>query len=370
VSTAKHSTADWINKIHVGDCRELMRAMIADGVRVQCIVTSPPYWGLRDYGVAGQFGLERTWIRHVARMRSVFRLCSQLLADDGVLWLNYGDSYHSSRPCGDVGHNSTINGQRSQEEFRKASRFGPNRRLQRGLKPKDLVGMPWRVAFALQSDGWYLRSDNIWHKPNPMPESVTDRPTKAHEYVFLLSKSERYFYDQKAIREPVTGNAHARGDGVNPKALAKVSGWGQGAGVSHDTIKHAAATDSPQKFRGTGVGFGHGYDKELKPRTKQNESFSAAVNELVDDRNARTVWSIPTEGFKAAHFATFPQALVRRCILAGSKPGDIIFDPFMGSGTVAEVSLSLGRSFIGCEINSDYAEMFSQHRSTQQGLSI
>lgn len=371
---------DWLNKTHVGDCRTLMQAMIADGVKVDCIVTSPPYWGLRDYGVAGQFGLERTWIRHVARMRSVFRLCSQLLVNDGVLWMNYGDSYNTVRANGGIGQNSTINGQRTQQKFRKASFAmkqatsppdidGPNRRMQRGLKAKDLIGMPWRVAFALQADGWYLRSDVIWHKPNPMPESVVDRPTKAHEYLFLLSKSERYYYDQAAIREPVTGGAHARGNGVNQKAQAKVSGLGQGAGVSHDTLKHAAEREAPQKFGGNGVGFGHGFDKKAKPRSKQNESFSAAINELVDDRNARTVWTIPTEAFAAAHFATFPQALVRRCILAGSKPGGVILDPFMGSGTTAQVATDLGRNFIGCELNPKYIELH-ELRQTTIGLEL
>lgn len=204
---------DWLDRTHLGDCRELMRQMIADGVRAQCVVTSPPYWGLRDYGIAGQFGLERTWVRHVARTRAVFRLVRQVLAGDGVLWLNYGDSYYTPRVGGGVGGNSTINGQGSQEAFRDAQRArksrkqlsntasphrsAANRRYHSGagLKPKDLVGMPWRIAFALQANGWYLRSDVVWHKPNPMPESVYDRPTKAHEYLFLLARSERYRYD-------------------------------------------------------------------------------------------------------------------------------------------------------------------------------
>jgi DNA modification methylase len=357
----------WVNKTHVGDCRALMLQMIAAGVRVQCIVTSPPYWGLRDYGVPGQFGLERTWVRHVARMRRVFRLARQLLADDGVLWMNYGDSYCSPRANGGIGNNSTINGKQSQEEFRKASHLRHHEFA--GLKPKDLIGMPWRVAFALQADGWYLRSDIIWHKPNPMPESVNDRPTKSHEYIFLFSKSERYYYDQKAIRERVTGNAHARGDGLNPKARHAVAGWAQGPGVSHDTLKHATDSDSARKFGGTGVGFGHGYDKIPKPRAKQNASFSGAVNKLVEDRNARSVWTIPTEAFSAAHFATFPRSLVRRCVLAGSRGGDIVFDPFMGSGTVAQVATDLGRQFIGCELNPKYVELHELRRTTM-GMAI
>jgi DNA modification methylase len=362
----------YIDEIHVGDCRATMRQMITAGVRVNCIVTSPPYWGLRDYGVKGQFGLERTWLRHVARMRGTFRLARELLTDDGTLWMNYGDSYNTTRQGGAVGHNSTINGQRTQEEFRKASRAmksrisppdidGPNRRAQRGLKPKDLVGMPWRVAFALQASGWYLRSDIIWHKPNPMPESIRDRPTKSHEYLFLLARSERYHYDASAISEPVTGNAHARGDGVNPKAKVVPAGWATGTG-RHDAVAHA-------KESGGGAASTK-FGKNRAPRSKQNDSMSAAVTELVEKRNARTVWTIPSAPFSAAHFATFPRDLVRRCILAGSRPGDTVFDPFMGSGTVAEVALELGRHYIGCELNPEYAAMFKSHRSQQVGMGI
>jgi DNA modification methylase len=363
-----------INKIHVGDCRQIMRQILITDVRVNMICTSPPYWGLRDYGVAGQFGLERTWIRHLARMRSVFRLARELLMPDGTLWLNYGDGYHSPRPAGSVGHNSTINGKRGQEEFRKAARNkksrvqspdvdGSNRRRQDGIKPKDMVGMPWRIALTLQDDGWYLRSDIIWHKPNPMPESIRDRPTKAHEYVFLLAKSEHYHYDATAIAEPVTGGAHARGTGVNPKAKHP-SGWADGAGVSHDVLVHNKQ-DAGAQIKGDRMS---GFNRRYKD--KQNESFSAAVTGLVETRNARTVWSIPTEATSFAHFACFPRELVRRCILAGSREGDIVFDPFAGSGTVAEVALSLGRRFIGCELNPEYAAMFKAHRSQQTGMAV
>jgi DNA modification methylase len=319
---------NWINQIHVGDCRDLMRRMIADGVRVQCIVTSPPYWGLRDYGVPGQFGLERTWVRHIARMRSVFRLARGLLAIDGVLWLNYGDSYYTPRTNGGI---------------------GPNRHAQRLLKAKDMVGMPWRIALALQADGWWLRSDVIWHKPNPMPESARDRPTKSHEYVFLLARSEHYFYDQVATREPMSTNSHPR-----------IAGWAEGLGA-HDTLTHAAHKGhrkGHRKFAAPGSG------------TKTNQSFDNALKQQPTERNMRTVWSIPTEAFNASHFATFPRELVRRCILTGSRPGDTVLDPFMGSGTVAEVASSLGRRFIGCELNPQYAAMFEQHRSQQQGMAI
>jgi len=351
----------WIDQIHVGDCRALMRTMIADRVKVQCIVTSPPYWGLRDYGHSGQFGLERDWIRHVARMRAVFRLARDMLADDGTLWLNYGDSYASSGGAGWQGkHGQRAGRTHTQRNLKKRSAL-------RGLKPKDLVGMPWRIALALQDDGWWLRSDIIWHKPNPMPESTKDRPTKAHEYLFLFSKSGSYHYDAESIAEPTTGGAHARGTGVNPKAKnGKVSGWDSSPGA-HDTLTHSKRKqDARAQIKGGDrmTGFNARY------RSKQNESFSEPVTEVVEDRNARTAWTIPTQAFPGAHFATFPQELVRRCVLAGSEGDDIVFDPFMGSGTVAEVALSLGRRFIGCELKPEYAALYKKHRSQQQGMAI
>jgi DNA modification methylase len=352
---------EWVDQIHVGDCRALMRRMIDEGVKVQCIVTSPPYWGLRDYGHAGQFGLERNWIRHVARMRAVFRLARDLLDDAGTLWLNYGDSYASSGGAGWQGkHGQRAGRTHTQRNLKKPSAL-------QGLKRKDLVGMPWRIALALQDDGWWLRSDIIWHKPNPMPESTKDRPTKAHEYLFLFSKSSSYHYDAESIAEPTTGGAYAHGTGVNPKAKnGKVSGLDSGPG-SHSTITHSAKKqDARAQIKGGDrmTGFNARY------RSKQNESFSAAVSGLVEDRNARTVWTIPTQAFPGAHFATFPQELVRRCILAGSEGDDIVFDPFMGSGTVAEVALSLGRRFIGCELKPEYAALYKKHRSQQQGMAI
>lgn len=415
---------EWLNKTHVGDCRVLMRRMITAGVKVQCIVTSPPYWGLRDYGVAGQFGLERSWVRHVARMRGVFRLVRELLADDGTLWLNYGDCY-----AGVPGGWQDKNGDRASRTFtarialekkgrvinrrsKQASNLGsdfkdaPHRRVARDLKPKDLVGMPWRVAFALQADGWWLRSEIIWAKPNPMPESIKDRPTKSHEHLFLLSRSDCYYYNAEAIKEPSSPNSHERASrarlagyappgrephqgimgprpGVNPKAV-DVSGWAKGPG-SHAAMDHAKQKfrngsryinhvqdprdsrgpgGSASKYSGNGVGFGHGYDTSPKPRIKQNESFSGAIADIVSDRNARTVWTIPTQPFAGAHFATFPQDLVARCILSGSRPGDIVFDPFMGSGTVAQVATDLGRHFIGCELSQEYVDMHDLRRTT------
>lgn len=315
------------NRCIVGDCRAVMRDLIADGVRVQCIVTSPPYWGLRDYGVEGQLGLEPTFPEWLETMVEVFDLCRQMLADDGTLWLNMGDSYNT----GNAGS---------------------------GVKYKDVVGQPWRFALAMQDAGWWLRQDIIWSKPNPMPESVRDRCTKAHEYLFLLAKSERYYFDAEAIKEPVTGNAHERGTGVNPKAAP--SGWDTGPGG------HRSMTG---RYPGTGVGFGHGFDKAPKPRAKQNASFSAAVTDLVDTRNRRSVWTIPTQAFEGAHFATFPEALVAPCILAGSRPGDIVFDPFLGSGTVASVAQRLGRRWLGIELKPEYLALQAL-RTRQAGLQL
>lgn len=359
----------WLNRTHVGDCRELMRQMIADRVSVQCVITSPPYWGLRDYGMKGQFGLERTWQRHVARARNTFRLVREVLRPDGVLWMNYGDSY-AGAPGGWQGKNGdrasrTFTARIALEKKGRVIRKGkqssqsdianaPHRRPHLDLKPKDLVGMPWRVALALQSDGWWLRSDIIWHKSNPMPESTKDRPTKAHEYIFLLARSHKYYWNQEGAREAVTGNAHSRGNGVNPKSRDPVSGWARGSEGKHSAVEHAK-----QNAEG-----------RTKFRSRQNASFSGAVVGLVDTRNFRTVWNIPTQAFDGAHFATFPKELVARCILASTRPGDTVFDPFMGSGTVAEVATSLGRKFIGCELNPEYAAMFSTHRSQQEGMAL
>lgn len=339
----------WLDKIHVGDCRQLMRAMAADGVKVNSIVTSPPYYGLRDYGVDGQIGLEDSLGAWLDAMVEVFDCARDVLADDGTLWLNLGDSHASSGGSGHQGKHGCRAGRANTQK----TLLGDTA-AKAGVKPKSKLGQPWRCALELEASGWYLRQDIIWQKPNPMPESAKDRPTTAHEYIFLLSKSERYHYDAAAIAEPVTSGAHARGKGVNPKA-AKVSGWASGD-TPHTSVAHARAKEgSATKFA-------------QAPRSKQNDSFSAAVVGLVESRNSRSVWTIPTEPTSFAHFACFPRELPRRCILAGSRPGDVILDPFMGSGTTAEVALSLGRRFIGCELNPEYAAMFETHRSQQRGL--
>lgn len=312
-----------MNKVFFGDCRDTMRRLIAGGVKVQCCVTSPPYFALRDYGVAGQIGLEETPLQYIDVLVDVFRLVRELLADDGVLWLNLGDSYASGGGTGKQGKRGQRFGRRHTQEPLGNAHHWP----EIGIKPKDLMGIPWRVALALQADGWYLRQDVVWHKPNTMPESVSDRCTKAHEYLFLMSKRGRYYWDAEAMKEPVTGNAHSRGDGIHPKSAEPGSG------------------------------------------IKANTSFSSAVSGLVGFRNRRSVWTVQTQPYGGAHFATFPAALIEPCILAGSRPGDTVFDPFFGSGTVGEVAGKFGRNWIGCELNEDYAEM-QKERTAQRGMPL
>jgi DNA modification methylase len=285
-----------------GDCRAVLATLEPESV--QCVVTSPPYWGLRDYSVEGQLGLEPTPEEYITTMVEVFREVRRVLRKDGTVWLNMGDSYSTDGPGAAYGW---TNGKTS---VRDAATIASYRHSLTGLPAKNLVGIPWRLAFALQADGWYLRSDIIWAKPNPMPESVTDRPTKAHEYVFLLTKSARYFYDADAVREPSD----------HPNLVGKLQR------VSY----HDASA-----MRGDG-------DR---------------IVERTAARNLRSVWKIPTEPFPEAHFATFPKKLVEPCIRAGSKTGDLVLDPFAGSGTVGVVALRLGRSFVGIELSPVYAEM-------------
>lgn len=296
-------------KILHGDCIEQMRSLPD-----QCVntcVTSPPYFGLRDYGHDGQIGLEETPDAFVAKLVDVFREVRRVLRDDGTVWLNLGDSYAAARggthqPAetlaggkgGKMDDGATVN--RGRE-----AGYNPTRNAHAiGLKHKDLIGIPWRVAFALQADGWYLRQDIIWHKPNPMPESVTDRCTKAHEYIFLLSKSERYYFDSDAMQEPAAGPGKICG----PKNDA-MRGDGDRTGI----------------VRGDG-----------------------------ENRNRRSVWTVATRPYKGAHFATFPKDLIRPCILAGCPAGGTVLDPFGGSGTTAQVAIEEGREAILCELNADY----------------
>lgn len=343
--------------ILIGDVRDRLREMPADSV--DCVVTSPPYWGLRDYGVAGQIGLEPTLGEHLEVMVEVFREMRRVLKQHGSLWLNYGDCYATSpngRAAADVvGDDRTF-------RDKPFSTVGPIQARSNGgegqhhdrrggiLKPKDLCMVPNRLAIALQEDGWFVRSEIIWHKPNPMPESVYDRPTSAHEKIWLLTKGEDYFYNHAAIREPVTGTAHARKPGPNSRQ-----------NVDRVPVSRKRKTVEP----GLGI--------------KNNTSFAAATGDLVETRNARNVWTIAPRAFREAHFATFPPALAERCIKAGvpaticaacgsiegcgaicevfgRKPGHVL-DPFGGAGTVGLVAKQLGLACTLIELNPEYAEI-------------
>lgn len=278
---------------------------LPDGCVNTCI-TSPPYYGLRDYGHDGQIGLEESPEAYVQKMVEVFREVKRVLRDDGTLWLNLGDSY--------AGNNS-------QASNNGRAGFGNPRekvvnRTGEGLKTKDLIGIPWRVAFALQADGWYLRQDIIWHKPNPMPESVTDRCTKAHEYIFLLSKSSRYYFDSEAIKEDANyaGESRGKSRNISPKGISEMD------------------------------------------------------NKIYDTRNKRSVWTITTKPFKDAHFATYPEDLIVPCILAGCPEGGLVLDPFMGAGTTALVSKKLGRNYVGFELNEEYKKIADKRLNKTLGI--
>ena len=313
-----------------GDALTILRERLGDE-SVQCCVTSPPYWGLRDYGVEGQLGLDKTPEAYVVKLVEVFREVRRVLKADGTLWLNLGDSYAGSGQ-GWMKDGTVAGGPKQKTNLGSVQRIADtvgfdkprnyiSSRQDNGLKPKDLVGIPWRVAFALQADGWYLRSDIIWHKPNPMPESVTDRPTKAHEYLFLLSKNERYYYDAEAIAEPV----------LNPNDVTR-------------PITSAHPDDGTVLGRASSPHCGL-----LTNKCKTNGM-----------RNKRTVWTVATQPYPDAHFATFPPKLIEPCILAGCPISGMVLDPFAGSGTTLAVAQQLGRQAIGIELNAAYLPLIEQ----------
>lgn len=302
-------------KIIQGDALEVLKTLESE--TVQTCVTSPPYFGLRDYGHKGQIGLEETPEAYVAKLVELFREVKRVLRNDGTLWLNLGDSYASTK----VGNTNGTYGKVKQKA-------GVNddtrvRTIPPGLKQKNLIGIPWRVAFALQADGWYLRQDIIWHKPNPMPESVTDRCTKAHEYIFLLSKSPSYYYNTEAIKE--------RG------------------------VMQSAGSDQRDTQETHGLGSGNSGINAAKARMKEELRRNGYVM-----RNKRSVWTVTTKPYKGAHFATFPPALIEPCILAGAPKNGIVLDPFFGSGTTGAVAKKLDRDFIGIELNPEYVKLAEQ----------
>ena len=311
-------------KILIGDCRNLLREMPEKSVHT--CVTSPPYFGLRDYGMDDQIGLEQTPEAFVAEMVAVFREVKRVLRDDGTLWLNLGDSYASYRdgkatPDTTRGDSEGTLVPKGSAKNRMASTFAGS-----SIKHKDLIGIPWRVALALRADGWYLRQDIIWHKPNPMPESVTDRCTKAHEYIFLLSKSPQYYFDHEAIKEP----------------------------VANSSISRLSQNNLPNQLGSDRVPF------------KTNGTMKAVGNTEI--RNKRSVWTITTKPFKGAHFATFPPDLIEPCILAGCPEGGTVLDPFGGAGTTGLVASRHGRNAILCELNPEYAELAKNRISDDNPL--
>ena len=299
-----------LNRVYCGDALDVLKSLPIESVN--CIVTSPPYYGLRNYGVGGQIGLEATPEEYIKRLTDVFTDCLRVLKKDGTFWLNIGDSYAGSgRGIGDVNKKGIQQKASYIGEFCKAYRLA-------GYKNKDLMGIPWALAFALRDAGWYLRQDIIWHKPNPMPESVRDRCTKAHEYVFLFSKSAKYNFNHSAMLEP------AQYDGRKK--------------LTHDGSAKYANNSAGQNISKGG-----------------RERWQVQCGQYL--RNKRSVWMVPTKGFKGAHFATFPPALIRTCIEAGCPAGGVVLDPFMGAGTTAVVAKELGRNYVGIELNGDYVRL-------------
>ena len=319
-------------KLYNMDCLEMLRQMPENSI--DWCITSPPYWGLRDYGVDGQLGNESTPEEYVNKMVEVFREVKRIMADDGVLFLNLGDSYANSgisQPQRDTsgGFGGKDKGTRGEQGYANASGSGVSKSIPAGLKPKDLVGIPWLCAFALRADGWYLRQDIIWHKPNPMPESVTDRCTKSHEYMFLLSKSQTYYFDHEAIKEPFADKRMG-----NPGKYK----WHYGEGA-------------------------HGHTQGIGKKEWNSDGY-------ITGRNKRSVWTVNTKPNKEAHFATYPEELIIPCVKT-SKPRAVILDPFMGSGTTAMVAEKYGRQWLGAELNPDYCAIAAKRikkASEQFGL--
>ena len=314
-----------MNLIEFGDCRETMRKWKEQGIKAQTCVTSPPYYGLRDYGHDGQIGLEATPEEYIAAMVEVFRCVWDVLEDDGTLWVNIGDSYMTSP----AGNKTWSDGVGSNKNYQDNKIHSVVKKKIDGVKQKDLIGIPWMLAFALRADGWYLRQDIIWHKPNPMPESVQDRCTKAHEYIFLMSKSQKYYYDNESIKEA----------SVDPEGSANRYKAPFFAGEKHESGGYSA----------TGA------------------THTKGIKEFDGNRNKRSVWTVNTKPYAGAHFAVFPQELIEPCIMAGAPVGGVVLDPFMGSGTTAQVAQHLGRKYLGCELNPDYKPL-QDKRISQMSL--
>jgi DNA modification methylase len=337
-----------INEIIQGNCLEVLKTIPDNSI--DCCVTSPPYFGLRDYGHDGQIGLEETPEEFVAKMVEVFTEVKRVLKKEGTLWLNLGDSYASDT--------KGSGGPSKKQLSNTGSRYEP-RKFNHGLKQKDLMGIPWMVAFSLRSSGWYLRQDIIWHKPNPMPESVTDRCTKSHEYIFLMSKSGKYYYDVDAIKTPMAESSLQRlsqdvenqngSDRVPCKTNGKMKEVGQYVGGK----KHKNLQD-----KGLAVHTMH-KTRNSNGQEWQNEDGKA---------NKRSVWTVNTMPYSDAHFATFPERLIVDCIKAGCPENGIVLDPFMGAGTTALVARKLNRNFLGIELNEEYIKIANKRLNSELGM--
>ena len=339
---------NYLNKCHFGDCIETMRGMPA-GI-VQTCVTSPPYFGLRDYGHDGQIGLEATPDEFIGKLVEVFREVRRVLRDDGTLWLNIGDSYNAH-----PGQRKDTDKAGNKQQSVRGATAAPSRSVE-GIKAKDLIGIPWMLAFALRADGWYLRQEIIWHKPNPMPESVTDRCTKSHESIFLLAKSEKYYFDNGAIKEAAAPTSLARWaqDLESQAGSDRVPGKTNGAMKAVGGVRRAAGNKTHKGTQAYEAG-----DERMRTKAglvsfAEREREKVEAGDLEGTRNKRSVWTVATTPYKGAHFATFPTALIEPCILAGAPAGGVVLDPFFGSGTTGQVAQALGRKFIGCELNPAY----------------
>lgn len=340
--TSPHTKFLGKTTILTGDCLLVLKTLPAESV--DCVVTSPPYWGLRDYGCEGQLGLEATPEEYVANMVEVFREVHRVLKPEGTLWLNLGDSYASAWSCN---RRNLVGNASPGDECIRANKISGV------LKEKDLIGIPWRVAFALQADGWWLRGDHVWGKPNGMPESVQDRPTRSHEYVFLLTKSERYFYNSEAVRTAPKASTITRlaQDVENQEGSTRANAGGK----TNGTMKAVRKTDKQRGHTRRHAGFNDRWDAmELD-------------EQMAEGANLRSIWWIPPAQCKAAHFAVMPERVAQICILAGCPEGGTVLDPFLGSGTVAKVARQNGCRAIGIELNPDYAELAKQ-RTSQETL--
>lgn len=334
---------DWIDRL-----KEL------EDESVQTCVTSPPYWGLRNYGVDGQLGLEKTPEEYVSKMVEGFREVRRVMNSDGTIWLNLGDGYAGG---GNYRGKSVLSAKQSSNGGA-VGQVGAMP-IPRGIKPKDLIGIPWLVAFALRADGWYLRCDIIWAKPNPMPESVIDRPTRAHEYIFLMSKSRKYFYDADAIKEPPS---QASIDRISQQSFDEQEG-GEKDSLNGNRSCHKTLHNWKRAVFG-GVNKHNGYENRKHSGREDDGSY------IQNGVNKRSVWTVPPANYGEAHFATFPPALIKPCILAGSRVGDTVLDPFFGSGTTGLVAIENGRRCVGIELNPEYIKLANKRCFVTYGLEL